>query len=249
MSKELPYFQFEPAQYLSGDILLCSYEAQGVFVHLMSIYWQRDCELTLFKAQRLIDSKSWDELLDEDIITLEGHNDDIIISFLDRQFEQLTKRKKRLSDAGKKGAEIKKNKATLKSPLSDEQPTFKQPEEIREEEKRKEEIIKEDIKPASPSVSKFNFRLSMTLKEFNPILIDDWLKVRKTKKASNTKTALNAFLNEIKKSGRDKNEVLKMCVENSWAGFKSEWLKNPSFTKPQSPHMNLIKDADYSEEM
>ena len=40
-----------------------------------------------------------------------------------------------------------------------------------------------------------------------------------------------------------------MCVENSWAGFKSEWLKNPSFTKPQSPHMNLIKDADYSEEM
>jgi hypothetical protein len=89
----------------------------------------------------------------------------------------------------------------------------------------------------------------MTLKEFNPILIDDWLKVRKTKKASNTKTALNAFLNEIKKSGRDKNEVLKMCVENSWAGFKSEWLKNPSFTKPQSPHMNLIKDADYSEEM
>jgi hypothetical protein len=104
-------------------------------------------------------------------------------------------------------------------------------------------------KKASPSVSKFNFRLSMTLKEFNPILIDDWLKVRKTKKASNTKTALNAFLNEIKKSGRDKNDILKMCVENSWAGFKSEWLKNPSFTKPQSPHMNLIKDADYSEEM
>lgn len=169
MSKELPYFQFEPAQYLSGDILLCSYEAQGVFVHLMSIYWQRDCELTLFKAQRLIDSKSWDELLDEDIITLEGHNDDIIISFLDRQFEQLTKRKKRLSDAGKKGAEIKKNKATLKPPLSDEQPTLKQPEEIREEEKRKEEIRrKKKKKEETPPYRKFK-HLSLSKNEFTKL--------------------------------------------------------------------------------
>jgi len=143
MSKKLPYFQFEPAQYLSGDILLCSYEAQGVFIHLISIYWQRDCQLTMLKAQRMIKSEALNELIDEDIIKLEGHNDDIIISFLDQQFEQITKQKKRLSDAGKKGAQVKKDKAKPKPPLSEAKAPLKQPDKIREDKIIEEEIIKE----------------------------------------------------------------------------------------------------------
>lgn len=169
MAKELPYFQFEPAEYLSGDILLCSYEAQGVFVHLMSLYWQRNCELTLVKAQRLLKSDGLTELIEEGILILEGENQDIIISFLDKQFEQLTKRKKRLSDAGKKGAEIKAAKATLKPPLSDDETTLKQPEEIREEEKRKEEIRrKKKKKEETPPYRKFK-HLSLSKNEFTKL--------------------------------------------------------------------------------
>lgn len=61
---------------------------------------------------------------------------------------------------------------------------------------------------------------------FESDLIKDWLLVRKNKKAANTKTALNSFLNEIEKTGQDKNEILKLCIVNSWAGFKSAWIIN-----------------------
>lgn len=57
-------------------------------------------------------------------------------------------------------------------------------------------------------------------------LINDWLKVRKTKKAADTETALNGFINEVEKSGRSINEILKICIENSWKGFKVSWLEN-----------------------
>ena len=74
MSKELPYFQFEPAQYLSGDIQLCSLEAQGVFINLLAIYWQRDCQLTLDQAKRRLKSDSFKELISENIIKLDDND-------------------------------------------------------------------------------------------------------------------------------------------------------------------------------
>ena len=57
-------------------------------------------------------------------------------------------------------------------------------------------------------------------------LADDWITVRKNKKASNTETALNGFISQVEKSGLDVNTVLKICVDNSWSGFKQSWLAN-----------------------
>lgn len=57
-------------------------------------------------------------------------------------------------------------------------------------------------------------------------LINDWLKVRKTKKATNTKTALYGFISQVEKSNKDLNSILKICIENSWSGFKVSWLEN-----------------------
>jgi len=55
-------------------------------------------------------------------------------------------------------------------------------------------------------------------------LVSDWIAVRKLKKLSNTITAFENFNNEVVKSGKTINEVLKECVVNSWGGFKSEWI-------------------------
>lgn len=116
MGKRLPYFQFEPAQYMSGDIVLCSYGAQGVFMHLQAIYWQRECDLTLVKAKRIIkNDELLEELIQEEIIHIDG--DHLIIGFLDEQLESITKSKKVLSEAGKKGAEAKRLKAEKEAPL------------------------------------------------------------------------------------------------------------------------------------
>ena len=219
MAKELPYFQFEPAEYLSGDILLCSYEAQGVFVHLMAIYWQRDCQLTLFKAQRLLREEALNELIEEDVIKLEGANDDIIISFLDKQYELISKRKKQLSDAGKKGAEAKKAKATLKPPLSDDETPHKQPEEIKGDKKIEEEII-------------FNFKNSLLVYGFKKELVTQWLKVRKKKRLTDSEVAYNAFIRVVEKASVvDKNTILEKCVEKSWGGLEYDWLVNAGMIK------------------
>ena len=134
MAKELPYFQFEPAQYLTGNIQFCSYELQGVFINVCAFYWQRSCEVTKEQLQRKFSERYIDELLKEDVLKVVDGK--VSIDFLNEQFENITASKTRLSEAGKRGAEAKKQ-ATLKPPLShptsDAEATLKQLDKIRED--------------------------------------------------------------------------------------------------------------------
>lgn len=57
-------------------------------------------------------------------------------------------------------------------------------------------------------------------------LVETWLKVRKTKRAVNSEVALNGFIKQLEISRLPINDVLKECCENSWSGFKAEWLNN-----------------------
>jgi hypothetical protein len=82
--------------------------------------------------------------------------------------------------------------------------------------------VKENINTASP----FKFFDSLLSYGFDKELCYDWLKVRKTKKATNTKTAFNKFIIEVEKCSLDKNKILETCIEKSWSGFKSEWITN-----------------------
>ena len=90
--------------------------------------------------------------------------------------------------------------------------------------------------------TKFNFRKEMINLGFREDLVLDWLSVRKTKKATNTSTALNSFLNQVKKTNKDQNFVLEYCVSKSWSGFKSDWLeKEEKSVKGNSAVDNLKK--------
>lgn len=104
MSKRLPYYQSEPAEYLAGDIMFCSYAAQGVFSIIRALYWQKDCDLTLGQVKRRCKGADEliNELIDEDIIKINGQA--INIDFLDEQFHKATNRAKTNSENGKKGA-------------------------------------------------------------------------------------------------------------------------------------------------
>jgi hypothetical protein len=92
----------------------------------------------------------------------------------------------------------------------------------------------------------FKFKTYLIGQGFKESLIDDWLAVRKNKKATNTKTALDGFIKEVEKSGKDKNEILKMCVEKSWSGFNAGWLNNTSNGQPKEGGHHLDTDIDYS---
>jgi uncharacterized protein YdaU (DUF1376 family) len=52
----------------------------------------------------------------------------------------------------------------------------------------------------------------------------DYLKIRKAKDLPITETALKGIEREAAKAGKTLNEVITICCENSWAGFKAEWL-------------------------
>lgn len=142
MAKELPYFQFEPAQYLTGNIQFCSLEAQGLFINICAIYWQRECNLTLDQINKKFNKSDLvSELIDNDVI--KTHSSIIDIEFLDEQFETITKSKSRLSEAGRKGALVKKQ-ATVKPPLSDALPPLKQLDKIREDKTIEDISIKKE---------------------------------------------------------------------------------------------------------
>lgn len=70
----------------------------------------------------------------------------------------------------------------------------------------------------------FVFKTSLLNYGLEKQLVEDWLKIRKNKKATNTQTAYNSFIEQIGKTGREKNEVFKIVVESGWSGFKVDWL-------------------------
>lgn len=139
MAKELPYFQFEPAEYMASDISICSLEAQGLFTNILAIYWQKDCVLKMSHIEKRFNRPELlKELLNEGIFKVKKGV--ISINFLSRQKDALTRRKSRLSEAGKKGAAQRTdNQSNDKPPLSLDQATLKQPEEKRKEEKKEED--------------------------------------------------------------------------------------------------------------
>ena len=72
---------------------------------------------------------------------------------------------------------------------------------------------------------KFNFEKSLIEYGFEKSLVSDWLKVRKTKKATNTETAFKKFIKQIELCKTDKNEILEICVSKSWSGFEKEYIE------------------------
>lgn len=140
MAKELPYFQFEPAEYLTKDISFCSLSAQGLFINICSYYWQRECKLTTEQLlRRLNHPKELDELIDEKVISVIENV--VKVSFLDEQYKNATKKSNTNSINGSKGGrpkKIKPDESEIKPKLN---PNESESKGIREDKRKEEEII------------------------------------------------------------------------------------------------------------
>ena len=82
---------------------------------------------------------------------------------------------------------------------------------------------------------RFDFKKSLLEIGVSPQVAEDWLKVRKAKKAANTETAFKRIQEEIELSGLSADECITIAVERSWQGFKAEWLSNYQRQSPQRP--------------
>ena len=222
MAKELPYFKFEPSEWLEGEIQVCSDESIVCFINLCSGYWLKlgniNYAFALHKYFKK-DASVLKELIDNKIITL--NNDKINVSFLDKQLNEFKEISEKRTSAANKRWENKEDNASALQLHSKSNA-------IREYKIREKEI-KENKDKALP----FKFFNSLINLGAEKQLVSDWIAVRKLKKLSNTLTAFNNFESEVIKSGKNINEVLKQCVVNSWGGFKSEWLNKNNISVQQ----------------
>lgn len=147
MAKELPYFKFEPAEYLTKDVSFCSLAAQGLFINLCSYYWQRGCNLSKEQfLRRLNHEMELNELIQEGVIDV--IDNDIYINFLDVQFEEVVEKSKTNKTNGSKGGRPIKNRNETE-PITETKPNVNPNESeskgIREdkiiEDKKRENII------------------------------------------------------------------------------------------------------------
>lgn len=229
MSKELPYFQFEPAQYLTRDVSFCSLSAQGLFINICSYYWQRDCKLTKEQLlKRLNHTTELDELIKEGVIDcVEGS---ISVKFLDDQRVAAISLSNKNSANGSKGGRPKNPVKTEKEPKRN--PNETQTKGI------KEDNIKEDEK----TEEEFSFKKSLLDYGFKKQLVTDWLKVRVKKKATNSETAYKSFITVIEKAKPlDKDIILEKCVEKSWAGLEYDWLVNVGLIKSNTTPFKYVR--------
>jgi hypothetical protein len=94
----------------------------------------------------------------------------------------------------------------------------------------------------SSIVQKFDFKKSLLSLNVPENIVNDWIKVRKNKKATNTETAFKKIVNEIAKAKITPSEAIQLCVERSWSGFQSDWYLNDKQQKPKNYDDNFKRE-------
>jgi uncharacterized protein YdaU (DUF1376 family) len=73
--------------------------------------------------------------------------------------------------------------------------------------------------------------------------MEQWLQVRKSKKASNTQIAMDAVATQVvlaDEQGVNADQCIQFSVERSWSGFKLEWVSN-EINKDANTRLELAK--------
>ena len=93
--------------------------------------------------------------------------------------------------------------------------------------------IEDKQKPTPSSSSSSSSTTSSTKKNtvappigVTDMVWQDWLSLRKTKKAAVTQTAIDGIEREARKAGVSLQVALETCCARGWTGFKAEWLKD-----------------------
>lgn len=107
MANELPYFRFTVQAWQNGKIDIERYELKGFFISICGYYWIQDCSISLALLQKKFNNNSMiNELIDAEIIKI-NRRSEVEISFLNEQFDLLSKKRKARQDAGSKGGNAK----------------------------------------------------------------------------------------------------------------------------------------------
>ena len=99
-----------------------------------------------------------------------------------------------------------------------------------DEEEKNNQPLNAEKKETSPQGSAapppFSFKQAMLSEGFAADLTEDWLKIRKAKKAVNSERAFKIFLEQVQRTGQDKNAILALVVQKQWKGFEASWVQS-----------------------
>lgn len=83
-----------------------------------------------------------------------------------------------------------------------------------------------DIKPKREKSPRFDAQAHLVSIGVDAAVAADWIQSRNALKAKPTLTAINAISSEAERSGTRLSDVLAICCQRGWRGFKAEWISD-----------------------
>jgi uncharacterized protein YdaU (DUF1376 family) len=213
------YFYFQIKEWVSNTAHL-SLEEEAIYLRLILYYYDSEQKIPLqpdliFRKLRIANKDIGMALLDE---FFTATDDGYIHDRCDKEIEHYHAR----IEQGRINAKKRWDKKPMGNPLPTQCNDDANPMLIN----NKELIINNKYIKASPIAPKVAIPIGV-----DESLWNDFLTLRRAKKLPITKTALKGIANEAIKAEKSLSEVLQICCERGWAGFKASWELEPKATK------------------
>lgn len=240
-----PYLPLYVQDFMTDEKLAdCSANANGVYIRLMCILHKSEPYGKILLKQKYKQNESMclnfasmllrqmpymmseihdglEELLENKIIEIDG--DYLLQKRMVKDGELSEKRAVAGQKGGKKSLGFCSSKSQSKT----------QSKNISKSEANSENEIENEIDNDN-NIKKFSFLKELLSIGVERKIAEEWIKVRKNKKLTQTETAFRKTKSEIDKSGRNANDCITLCVERSWGGFKAEWIEREIQATPQA---------------
>lgn len=231
----LPYMQLYVADYLADTAHLTAAQ-HGAYLLLIFNYWQRGHSLNnanerLANVARMT-NEEWlnAKPVLEEFFVIDG--DEWKHERIERDLEAVNSKSSKASAAGKASAASKANGRS-----TDVKQTLNHIDVDTDTDT--------DTKAESKTIRAPRFDAPAHLLDRGvPLdLSADWIKLRKTKKAEVTKTAIAGIESEALKAGVSLEDALRECCSRGWAGFKAEWMQasQQARASPKMSHSDASK--------
>lgn len=115
-------------------------------------------------------------------------------------------------------------------------PSILNPDSLNTDTRNHETFVSSSDKP-----KRFCFKTSLLNLNCDSKLVDAFMAVRKTKKATNTEKAFELFIKKCSQSDLTLDQILEICIERDWKGFDATWLKNQTAFNQPSNRMQEIE--------
>ena len=230
----LPYMQLYVADYLADTAHLTAAQ-HGAYLLLMFNYWQRGKPLNnanerLTNVARM-SNEEWLEAKPVLAEFFEIDGDEWRHARIDRDLEAVNSKASKASNAGKASAASKANKRSTNV----EQPFNHTDVDVDTD----TDTEADKTKTKTPRAPRFDAQAHLVEIGIPADLSADWIKLRKTKKAEVTKTAIDGIASEAGKAGLSLDDALRECCSRGWAGFKADWMLRDGASARGSPAASI----------